>query len=239
MTLPTFTTPEPIQVTIKLAVGVATIVASERGDTVVTVAPHNPDLASDVQSARRVTVDYTGNTLRISQAFPWHFKFSTRKLPGMVSITVELPSGSRVHGEATMGAFRSRGLLGKCTFSASYGGIQLDEINDDLRVKSSHGSILVQRAHANVNARTSAGNIVVGEVVRGTVDVATAVGEVEVGVRPGTAAHLNLRTRLGRIRNALSPGTANETAPGNPPAPADAVTIHARTNLDDILIRPS
>jgi|SRR5215470_4112894 len=239
MTLPTFTTPEPIQVTIKLAAGEATIVASERGDTVVTVAPHNPDLATDVQAARRVAVDYTGNTLRIGQAFPWHSRLSSKKLPGMVSITVELPSGSQVRGDAAMGSFRSRGLLGKCTFSASYGGIQLDEIGDDLRVKNSHGSIHVQRAHANVNARTSAGNILVGEVVRGTVDIATAVGEVEVGVRPGTAAHLDLRTRLGRIRNALSPGTANPMPPGNSPAPADAVTIHARTNLDDILIRPS
>jgi hypothetical protein len=231
--VPTFTTPGPIRAAIKLAVGEVAIVASDRSDTVVTVAPHNPALAADVKSAQQVDVDYAADGLRIRQASGWHRGYRRNSAPGTVSVTVELPSGSEVRGQAYLGMFRSQGLLGKCEFNASSGSVQvqLDEIGDDLRVRTSNGSILVQRAHANVDARTGVGNIVVGEVVRGTVDLVAGVGEIEVGVRRDTVADLNVRSRLGQIHNTLTPGTA--------PAPAAAVKIRARTSLNDIVIRGS
>jgi DUF4097 and DUF4098 domain-containing protein YvlB len=228
--VPTFTTPGPIRAAIKLAVGEVTIVASDRSDTVVRVAPYNPARAADVKSAQHVDVGYTEDGLRIKQAHPWRHKYRRNSAPGTVSITVELPSGSEVRGKASLGTFRRHGLLGKCEFSAASGQLQLDEIGGDLRARNTNGSILVQRAHANIDARTSVGNIVVGEVVRGTADFATAVGEVEVGVHPDTAADLNVRSRLGRIRNTLTPGTS-------PVPTAAAVKIRARTSLDDIVIR--
>jgi hypothetical protein len=229
--VPTFITPAPIRAAIKLAVGEVTIVASDRSDTVVTVAPYNPSAAADVKSAQQVGVVYTADGLQIKQAYPWRHKYRRNSAPGTVSITVELPSGSEVRGRASLGTFRTQGLLGRCEFSANSGQMQLDEIGGDLRVRSSNGSILVQRAHANVDARTSVGNIVVGEVARGTADFTTAVGEVEVGVHPDAAADLNVRSRLGRIRNTLTPGTS--------PAADSTVKIRARTSLDDIVIRRS
>jgi hypothetical protein len=229
--VPTFMTPGPIRAEIKLAIGEVTIVASDRSDTVVTVAPYDPVRAADVTSAQQVGVAYTADGLRIKQAYPWRQKYRRNSAPGTVSITVRLPSGSEVRGKASLGTFRSQGLLGKCEFSSSSGQMQLDEIGGDLRARSSNGSILVQRAHANVDARTRVGNIVVGEVVRGSADFATQVGEVEVGVHPDTNADLNARSRLGRIRNTLAPRSS--------PAADTTVKIRARTSLDDIVIRRS
>lgn len=229
--MPTFTTPGPIRAAIDLAAGEVAILASERNDTVVTVTPHDPAVAADVRSAREVDVGYTPDGLRIKQGWPWREKYRKNAAPGNVSIIVELPSGSQVRGKASLGTFRSHGLLGKCEFTSSSGQLQLDEIGGDLRVRSTNGNILIERAHASVDAKTSVGNIVVGEVVRGTVDLETEVGEVEVGVRPGTDANLNVRSRLGRIHNTLTSGAS--------PASAASVKIRARTRLDDIVIRRS
>ncbi|MEA2340327.1 MAG: hypothetical protein QOG11_404, partial [Solirubrobacteraceae bacterium] len=69
-----------------------------------------------------------------------------------------------------------------------------------------------------------------GEVVRGAVRLVTAAGELEVGIRQGTAALLDVRSRFGSIRSSLSAADA--------PAPSDTtVDVHARTSYGDIVIR--
>lgn len=229
--MPTFTTPGPIRAAIDLASGEVVILASDRNDTVVTVAPHDPAAAADVRSAREVDIDYSAGGLRIKQTWRWREKYRRDACIGHVSITVELPSGSEIRGKTSFGTFRSQGLLGKCDFTSSLGQLQLDEVGGDLRARNSNGNILVQRAHASVNAKTNVGNIVVAEVVRGSVDLQTGIGEVEVGVSPDTDADLDVRSRLGQIRNALIPGAS--------PVPAASVKIRARTRVDDIVIRQS
>jgi hypothetical protein len=62
--------------------------------------------------------------------------------------------------------------------------------------------------------------------------VETAAGELEIGVREGTAAWLDLVTRFGTVRNTLDAGGA--------PTPGDATaTIRARTSVGDIVISRS
>ncbi|MFC6085311.1 DUF4097 family beta strand repeat-containing protein [Sphaerisporangium aureirubrum] len=230
--MPTFRTPEPIKAEITLAVGEVAIIAGDRDDTVVTVAPYDPELPLDVKAAREVDVSYTADGLRIRQGHPWRHRYGRDSAPGTVSITVELPSGSEVRGKAYLGTIRGEGLLGRCRFTAYSGQLQLAAVGGDLRARSNNGSILVQRADANVDARTKVGNIVVGEVLRGTVDLVTQVGEVEVGVHPDSTADLNARSRLGRVRNTLPAGR-------RPASAAATVRIRARTSLDDIIIRRS
>jgi DUF4097 and DUF4098 domain-containing protein YvlB len=228
--MPTFTTPDPIRAIIELAAGEVAILASDRVDTVVKVAPYDPARDADVESAQRVDIDYTGGQLRIKQDWPWRRKYRRASSPGTVSVTVELPSGSEVRGKTSLGTIRSEGLLGTCEFNASSAHLQLDEIRGDLRARNSNGSILVQRAHGNVDAKTSIGNVVIGEVIRGSIDLETEVGEVEVGVHPATTADLDARSPLGRILNTLTAETSSVSA-------AATVKIRARTRLDDIIIK--
>ena len=65
--------------------------------------------------------------------------------------------------------------------------------------------------------------------IRGTLVAETSAGEVEVGVRPGTAAWIDAVTRFGRVRNALDQG--GEPAPGD-----ERAEVRLRTSAGDILI---
>lgn len=230
--MPTFATPEPILVRIDLAVGEVHLSATDRVNTVVTVSPTDPASNISVEAAQRVRVDHSNRALEITQSLPWRYNYSAGLPSGFVTIVVELPTGSRVHGETALGAFSSSGCLGDCELSLDCGDIRLDEVAGTLQVKGATGNVQVRRARYDVDVRTSTGDIRVAEVIRGKVSLTTAVGTIEVGVRGGSAADLDVRTKLGRVRNMLS-------SVGGPGSYQNTVSIHACTNLDDIVIKRS
>jgi len=72
----------------------------------------------------------------------------------------------------------------------------------------------------------------VGEVCRGTVVLETAFGEVEVGIREGTAAWLDATSGFGAVRSELN-------ASDKPSTTEESVEVRARTGYGDIAIRRS
>jgi hypothetical protein len=66
--------------------------------------------------------------------------------------------------------------------------------------------------------------------VRGSVMVESRTGDLEVGVREGTAAWLDVRTTTGKVHNQL------DITDGPEPS-ADTVEVGARTSLGEIVIR--
>ncbi|MCA1842213.1 MAG: hypothetical protein LC792_03300, partial [Actinobacteria bacterium] len=74
------------------------------------------------------------------------------------------------------------------------------------------------------------GDIRLGEVVRGVVVASTAYGRVDVGVRNGVAAWLDLNTAFGKVRSEL--GAAERPAAGE-----ETVEIKARTAYGDVTVR--
>ena len=74
------------------------------------------------------------------------------------------------------------------------------------------------------------GDVRVGEVVRGTVVLETKVGDLEVGIREGTAAWLDVSAMAGKVHNALD-------AVGVPEPSAETVDVRARTSFGDVVIR--
>ncbi|MER6942982.1 DUF4097 family beta strand repeat-containing protein [Nonomuraea sp. NPDC000554] len=280
--MPAFDTPEPIDVTIDLAVGDVRVYASDRADTVVDVRPSDPSSDADVRAAEQTRVEYSHGRLLVKG--PRKRDWSLFGWGGSVDVTVELPSGSGLDAKST-GGFRSDGRLGDCRLTTASGDIWLDEtgklrldtasgdisvsgtsgqaevttangeirmgridgravlrtangditlgeVTGDLRLNTSSGDITVDRALAGVDARTAYGSVRIGEVVRGSVSLQTAYGELELGVREGTAAWLDVRTLSGTVRSSLNPSDG--------PAPSDeTVEVHARTAYGDIVIRRS
>jgi len=112
----------------------------------------------------------------------------------------------------------------------SNGDTVVGEVTGDLRVTSANGRISVDRALASVMAKTANGNIRIGEVVNGAIELQTAAGELEIGIREGTAAWLDVSSRYGRVRNSLE-----ET--GSPGQSEARVEIRARTSYGDINIQ--
>jgi len=97
-------------------------------------------------------------------------------------------------------------------------------------LSAANGDIEVDRAHTDVEAKTANGNIRLGEIVRGEVNLATSHGQLSVGIRQGTAALLDLSTSAGRVYNEL------DSASG--PEPTDeTVNVRARTQAGDVVIR--
>lgn len=281
--MPTFDTPQPISVTLEFPVGEVRIVASKRTDTVVEVQPSNKSRGPDRQSAEQTRIEYTDGRLLVRAPKPPLWKQFGSRNQGSIELVIELPVGSRVHGEASMGSFRAEGRLGECRMQTSIGDIELEQTGElrlsssmgDIRVEqvvgdveigvsvgavrvgtvdgaaeiklssgdtrigtvtgglravAANGSIAVGRAGAGVTAKTSIGDIRISEIVRGTTIVESSVGEVEVGVGPGTAALLDLHTKIGSVHTALDsveqPEPADETA-----------EVRVRIGFGDITIR--
>jgi DUF4097 and DUF4098 domain-containing protein YvlB len=128
------------------------------------------------------------------------------------------------------GSIWAREIDGPAVVKTSNGDLTVGEVTGDLRANTAYGDISVERALAGVGAKTAAGSVRVGEVVRGSVQLETASGELEVGVRQGTAAWLDVRTLHGSVRSSLDPSDG--------PGPAEeTVEVRARTSSGDIVIR--
>ena len=100
----------------------------------------------------------------------------------------------------------------------------------ELQVKAANGDIVVHRAHAPLTAKTANGDVRLDEVTTGLVVAETACGKVEVGVRPGVAAWLDLHTGFGHVYNLLD-------ATERPGSSDDTVEVRARSSFGDITIR--
>ena len=128
------------------------------------------------------------------------------------------------------GDIRIGRIDGSAAIKNNYGETRVGEVTGDLRVEGLYGEVRVDRAHAGVAARTAYGSVRIKEVIRGLIELTTTSGELEVGIRAGTAAWLDVSSTTGRIRNSL------ETHDG-PQGFSDTVEIRARASAGDILIR--
>lgn len=69
-----------------------------------------------------------------------------------------------------------------------------------------------------------------GDVARGTVQLETSYGAIDIGIREGTAAWLDAGSGNGQVRNTL-------TASDSPEKSEETVEVRARTKFGNIDIR--
>lgn len=143
-------------------------------------------------------------------------------------ITVGRATGCDV--ATASGAVRLGNIDGPVVVKNSNGDTEIGEVAGDLRVAAANGKVSVGRAGSTVAVKTANGDIRLGEVARGTVVAGTAYGRIDVGIRDGVAAWLDLNTAFGTVRNELD--AADRPAPGE-----DTVELKARTAYGDITIR--
>jgi len=130
------------------------------------------------------------------------------------------------------GTVRIGAVDGGAAIRNSDGATWIGVAGADLRVKAANGTIDVDQALASVDARSANGGIRLAEVTRGRVIAETAAGRVEIGVREGVAAYLDLDTSYGDLRNDLD-------AVAGPESEAETVEVRARTGFGDIVIHRS
>ncbi|MCW8381692.1 DUF4097 family beta strand repeat-containing protein [Streptomyces justiciae] len=273
--MPTFDTPEAISVVAHVGAGYVQFTATDRADTVVDVRPGDPKRDKDVKAAAQTEVTFVNGVLTI--------RTKERRVigpSGIVSVTVELPTGSGVDATGSWTQVLGEGVLGEVRVKTSTGDVRLDTTGP-LRLEVSHGSITAGRVEGRAEITSSSGNIRVGvvdgpavlknahgtttvgtvtgelrmsgtnggiditraeasvvgtstnghlrvaEVARGEVQLETSNGSIEVGVREGTAAWLDVSSNRGQVRNTLAATEA-------PDRTEDTVKIRARTNWGNI-----
>jgi DUF4097 and DUF4098 domain-containing protein YvlB len=149
---------------------------------------------------------------------------------GAGAVTVEGVSGrAEVHNSS--GDVRIGAVDGTADVSTSNGKVRVGVVTGPANVKTTNGSASVDRALSDITAESSNGEVRIGEVVRGTVSATSKNGSVEVGIREGSAARLELNTDLGRVYNELTPSDAPEAE-----EPVAKVEVHASTKLGDVTI---
>ena len=109
----------------------------------------------------------------------------------------------------------------------SNGDTQIGDSGGPLRVKAANGTVTVERAKDDVLATSANGNLRVGSAERGSVQLKTSLGRIEIGIPEGTSALLDLGTSFGTVRSALD-------AADRPAAGDLTVEVHARTSAGDI-----
>jgi hypothetical protein len=160
-----------------------------------------------------VELDSTGDLwLRAS-----HGNSRVGSAEGAVEITA-------AHGQIRIGS-----VTGDAILKASHGSIQVEESGGDLDAKLSYGDLEITRARASVTAKTAYGAIRLHEVSSGSIEVESGFGAVDIGVRPGVPAWLDLASKDGHVRNQL----AGDSAPA---ASEQTVAVRARTQYGDISI---
>lgn len=143
------------------------------------------------------------------------------------SITVD-----RVVGRAEVtgaGEVSIREIDGPATIKNLNGDTRIGGISGEFRCRAANGNITVDRARASLVAKTANGDIRFRDVARGSVVLESGFGELEVGIREGTSALLDVRSKFGTVDNSLA-------AADGPEPTGETLEVRARTSFGDILI---
>ncbi|MEO8261493.1 MAG: DUF4097 family beta strand repeat-containing protein [Pseudolysinimonas sp.] len=178
--MPTYTTPEPIDLAVDLPYGRLEVVAGDRADTVVTVSPTRPSSAADRRGAENTRVEFTGSRLTIEGPRPRFVFIGGNE---SIDVRVELPAGSRLTADIG-GRVRTTGVLGATRVKGALGGVEIDTTGD-LWVRSGHGSVEIGTAHGSAELIADHGQIKVG-TIDGDAVIKSSHGSIGIGETGGT-----------------------------------------------------
>ncbi|MCM2424761.1 DUF4097 family beta strand repeat-containing protein [Streptomyces sp. RKAG337] len=170
-----------------------------------------------------VRVKTSSGDVRLDTTGPLHLTASHG------SITVDHVEGS-AEVTTSSGSLRVGTVNGTAVLKNSHGTTTVGTATGDLRVSGSNGDITIERAEGSVAATTANGTLRVAEVARGNVQLETNYGAIDIGIREGTAAWLDVSSGRGQVRNALD---ASEP----PEKTEDTVEVRARTRWGNIDVR--
>lgn len=158
-----------------------------------------------------VRLDTTG-PLRLNAS---HGSVAVERIEGTAEVT------------ASFASLRVGSVEGAAVLKNSHGTTSVGAVTGDLRISGAHGDIDIARAEGSVTATTAYGALRLAEVARGSVQLETSYGAIEIGIREGTAAWVDAESAYGQVRNALD-------AAGAPGTGDDTVEVRARTGHGNI-----
>ncbi|MEY9858852.1 hypothetical protein ABH935_004475 [Catenulispora sp. GAS73] len=213
-----FATPGPVFVNLDIPAGSVRVIAADRTDTLVEIAPADASKRRDVKAAGQTEVGFRDGVLRIATADAHRLLGS-----GALRVTIEVPAGSRVEGRAGAAELHTTGRLGEVAFEGGYRAVSVEEAAS-AHLKVHAGDVHVARLTGPAQIRTGQGDITVAEAHAGRVEVRTDQGDLSVAAAHGVSGILDAATSCGRIGNALR----------NSEGGGAGLTIKATTSQGDI-----
>ncbi|MFJ1561528.1 DUF4097 family beta strand repeat-containing protein [Streptomyces mirabilis] len=215
--MPEFSTPKPITVELSMSRGSLSIVAGDRADTVVHVAPGDEAAPADVKAAQQTEVSYLAGRLVVKAPDP-NWLTSIVGGGGSIDITIELPAGSSLQAEVNKADIRAEGRLNDVhleSVSGSahmerasilnadtvFGHITVDEVSEYANINGVSGKVQLHKVSGSAVIKGVNGDVRVGDG-GSELHISTAGGDIFVdnagsGVTAKTASGT---IRLGRVR---------------------------------------
>lgn len=181
--MPTFPTPEPIDLAINLQVGDIDVIATDRTDTVVTVTPSSPNKAADRRGADATRVEFDGGRLTVVGPKPKLGLMSFIGATESVDVTVELPAGSRFTAESAVGSVRTEGRLAATRIKTTTGTVELDTTGD-LWLRAGHGNATAGTVDGTAEITADHGQIRIDSIARDAV-LKASHGSIRIGETSG------------------------------------------------------
>lgn len=180
--MPTYSTPNPIDLAINLQVGRINVVASDRADTVVTVSPSSTSREVDRRGVEQTKISFENERLSIIGPRPrisWIGPGPTES----VDVKVELPTGSRLTAEIGVGGVLTAGRLGATRIKSGLGAVDLDSTGD-LWLRAAHGTATIGTIDGGADITASYGQLRIGTLT-GDALLKSSYGGVQVGESGG------------------------------------------------------
>lgn len=187
--MPTFATPEPITLHVKLGAGDLVVDASSGEESRVEVRPADPNNPADVAHAEATSVDLHGSTLSVRP--PDTHGGST---PSVV-VLVQLPEDSNLDVTAGSADTRATCKLRDVAIRGGSGDVSLGNTGN-LSVKLASGSLGVEVVDGRADVTSGSGNVRIRELT-GAARINTASGDCLLGEVKGD---LELTTASGDAR---------------------------------------
>lgn len=206
--MPTFATPEPIDVRIDASAGWVRVVATDRADTVVDVLPGDESRSADVWAAEHTRVEFRNGTLVVSGSKRGLALFRG----GLVDVEIQLPARSRLHASLGLATLRAEGEYADVKVAGASGDVEVDAVSGRLKVNNASGSFTVHAVAGNASVATASGDVTIGDL-RGDLKFNGASGALSVG---RLAGHVKARTASGSVdvATAVSGGVSVRTGSG-------------------------
>jgi hypothetical protein len=164
-----------------------------------------------------IRVEQAGRRLRVKSTYG---DISVTRASGHAEVTT-------THGSIHLGE-----VDGTAAVKTSHGDVRIREVTGELRLNSAHGDITVDRALSGVAAKTAYASVRIGEAVSGSIAMETTGGGLDLGIREGTAAWLDVSSTYGTVDVSLDPSDA--------PGQTDRIVeVRTHTTHGDIVIHRS
>jgi hypothetical protein len=261
--MPTFDTPEPIELRVDLGLGDLWITASDRADTVVEVlAGHSAPSSGSV--AEQTVVAYADGVLQIRAPKGWK-RYTPWGGSEAIDVRVEVPNGSRLRGGATLAPLRGAGTLGACHYRTGGGDITVEHVTGPMVLRTGSGAVRVARVGGSATVKNGNGDTWIGDVAgdvqlqsangtisvdraRAAVTAKTANGDVLLGevargevVAQTACGSVAIGVRAGvatwlDLHTSYGQLTNGLEAGGQPGSSEDTVHVRARTSFGDVAV---